>query len=76
MCQFFYNLPDQVLNLLFYFVLQDVCALYPCEEGEICLRKGGATCFDANGCDPDDIRLCGKNLSECMLLALYLVTLT
>ena len=24
------------------------------------MHKGGATCFDPNGCDPSDFRLCGK----------------
>ena len=33
--------------------------LYPCEEGDLCLRRGGVTCLDANGCDPDDLRICG-----------------
>ena len=43
-------------------LLQDICALYPCGEGERCIHRGGATCFDANGCDPDDLRLCGETI--------------
>ena len=41
-------------------ILQDICRVYPCEAGKECIRRGGATCFDANGCDPDDLRLCGE----------------
>ena len=45
-------------------VLQDICKIYPCEAGRKCIRRGGVTCLDANGCDPDDLRLCGEfNLS-------------
>ena len=43
--------------------LQDVCKIYPCREGKRCIRRGGAACLDANGCDPDDLRLCSKILN-------------
>lgn len=45
-----------------FYYMQDICALYPCGEGERCIHRGGATCFDANGCDPDDLRLCGETV--------------
>ena len=28
------------------------------------MRKGGATCFDSDGCDPDDLRLCGERIMQ------------
>ena len=39
--------------------------MFPCEEGEKCIPLRGTTCFDADGCDPADVRLCGKNHSTC-----------
>ena len=44
--------------------MQDVCTLYPCQEGETCVHKGGATCFDSDGCDPNDLRLCGETIMQ------------
>lgn len=51
--------------------MQDVCRLYPCEGGEICVHKGGVSCFDLDGCDPDDLRLCGKSFSSFAVYYVY-----
>ena len=51
-------------DIIEFFTMQDVCALYPCQDGETCVRKGGATCFDSDGCEPDDLRLCGETIMQ------------
>ena len=32
--------------------------MFPCDEGETCLRKGGPTCVGT--CEAEDMRTCGK----------------
>lgn len=32
--------------------------MFPCDEGETCIKKGGATCMGY--CEADDFRMCGK----------------
>ena len=32
--------------------------MFPCAEGEFCLRRGGAACIGA--CEGEDVRTCGE----------------
>ena len=35
-----------------------MCAAHPCEEGEVCLKRGGASCLSRRGCRAKHFRSC------------------
>ena len=53
--------------------VQDTCALYPCANGEICIRKGSVVCIDADGCDSDDLRVCSKCLMHTIVISCIII---
>lgn len=36
----------------------DVCERFPCDEGQTCVRRGGAACLSRRGCPPEVLRRC------------------
>lgn len=43
---------------------QNPCELYPCDEGEVCLRKGWVYCLHRGGCRPSNLRVCGMSQTD------------
>lgn len=44
--------------------------MFPCAEGETCLKRGGAVCVGS--CEANDMRTCGKQLGVRYSLSTFL----